>query len=145
MKRKSPALATDIIIEYEEGGKSGLVLIERKFFPYGIAIPGGHAEFGLSLKDNAIKEALEETGLDVRIRKLFNEYSNPKRDPRTHVVSIVYIGEGNGKIKAGDDAKSARFYPFEEIFSLLGKDVFAFDHKGILSDYLQHKNIRGGD
>ncbi|MCA9478428.1 MAG: NUDIX hydrolase, partial [Nanoarchaeota archaeon] len=61
---ETPKIATGIIIEYE----GGVVLIDRKFPPYGLAIPGGFHELGLSLEANAIKEGKEETGLDVLIQ-----------------------------------------------------------------------------
>ena len=67
MRPNCPLMATDIIIEYNDGKKEGIVLIERKYPPYGRALPGGHWEEGLTLGQNAAKEAIEETGLEVRI------------------------------------------------------------------------------
>ncbi|MFH1174412.1 MAG: NUDIX hydrolase [archaeon] len=138
MNYKNPLLATDIIIQYEQKEKSGIILIKRKNPPYGLAIPGGFAEYGLSLEDNARKEAKEETGLDIIIKKdqqPFLVCSNPERDPRTHVVSVVYVAKGKGFLRAGDDAKDAMLYSLDEIRAL-SPDAFAFDHYAILKAYL---------
>lgn len=135
---KNPIPATDIIIEYDKG----IVLIERKNPPYGIALPGGFAEFGISFGENAIKEAKEETNLDVIIENEeipFCIHSNPNRDPRTHIVNIVYIAKGYGILRAGDDAKKAYVYSLNEIKDLIKKNVLAFDHGKILTKYLNYR------
>jgi ADP-ribose pyrophosphatase YjhB (NUDIX family) len=139
---KSPNLATDIIVEYSDGKKEGIVLVTRKNPPYGLAIPGGFAEWGLSLEENAVKEAKEETGLDVIIEnpeKPFCVHSNPKRDPRGHVISVAYVAKGRGKLNAGDDAKTAGLYAIDEVIRLVKNDVLVFDHSRILTKYLAHR------
>ena len=68
----------------------GIVLIKRKNPPYGWAIPGGFVDYGENLEEAAIREAKEETNLDVRLIKQFHTYSDPKRDPRHHSISTVY-------------------------------------------------------
>ncbi len=139
-----PIPTTDIIIEYEQQGKAGIVLITRKNPPYGIAIPGGVAELGLTLEENAEKEAREETGLVVRLKNPQRPYvySSPTRDPRHHMISNTYIAVGSGTLCAGDDAASANLYTPEEVRSLLGKGLFAFDHEDILRDYLSRGDAR---
>jgi len=142
---RSPYPTTDIIIRYkqvdEEGkGKEGIVLIERKNPPYGLAIPGGFLEYGLSLEENARKEAREETGLEIILRDGTHPYcvrSDPSRDPRFHAISIVYLVEGYGRLKAGDDALEARVYSMLEVESLVRDNKLAFDHGDILKEYLQ--------
>jgi ADP-ribose pyrophosphatase YjhB (NUDIX family) len=143
---RNPIPTTDIIIQYNDGKKQGIVLITRKNPPYGLALPGGFAEYGISLEDNAKKEAIEETGLDIDI--LYpNEptvYSSPDRDPRGHMISHTYIAEGKGKLRAGDDAKTAVLYSIQELEDMLDKDKFAFDHEDIIKDYLYgHIGFRG--
>jgi len=91
----------DIIIEIES---KGVVLIKRKNPPYGWAIPGGFVDYGESLEEAAVREAKEETNLNVKLVKQFHTYSNPKRDPRHHSISTVYIAKTKGKPKAKDDA-----------------------------------------
>jgi len=123
---KNPYPASDIIITKN----NGIVLIHRKNFPFGWAIPGGFIDYGESAETAAIREAKEETGLDVRNLKLFGVFSKPGRDPRFHTISIVFTADGKGKIKAGDDACKAKiFYK-----NALPEDI-AFDHKKILAQF----------
>lgn len=137
---KFPLIATDIIIEYNDGIKDGIVLIQRKYHPLGLAIPGGHAEYGLTLEENAIKESLEETGLEVKIKNPEHPlcvFSLSTRDPRGHIISVTYIATGKGILKAGDDAKEAKLYSLEEVKAL--KNSLVFDHSRIIDEYLRYK------
>jgi ADP-ribose pyrophosphatase YjhB (NUDIX family) len=97
----NPIPTVDIIIEIKS---KGIVLIKRKNPPHGWAIPGGFVDYGESLEEAAMREVKEETNLDVRLIRQFHTYSDPKRDPRHHSISTVYIAEGKGKPKAKDDA-----------------------------------------
>ena len=154
---KNPIPTTDIIIEYveeenlkeekesEEKRKreTKIVLIERKNHPRGLALPGGFAEWGITLDENAKKEAREETGLHVEIdnpQVPFCIRSDPKRDPRGHMTSVVFVAKGSGVIKAGDDAKEAKLYSLQEVRKLLDEKKLVFDHGDILEQYLKHKN-----
>lgn len=132
---KNPVPTVDIIIEIDSNKSRScedrqIVLIYRKNPPYGWAIPGGFVDYGETLEEAAVREALEETSIRVMLVKQFHTYSDPKRDPRQHTISTVYIARAEGKPKAGDDAGDAR------IFSLnsLPPDM-AFDHADILNDY----------
>ena len=54
--------------------------------------------------------------------------SDPKRDPRKHIVSLVYLVEvdENAVPKGGDDAKEATFYDLREILKKkeeINKDI----------------------
>jgi len=122
----TPCVTVDIIIEYEDG----IILIERKYEPYGWALPGGFVDIGESLEQAAVREALEETSLHVELRELLYVYGKPSRDRRGHTVSVVYIAEGKGHLKAADDAKGARVFSSENL-----PDRLAFDHKEIIADY----------
>lgn len=145
-EERQPYYATDIIIEYNDGCKEGIVLITRKNKPHGLALPGGFTIYGLTLEENAQKEAKEETGLETVIKTPehpLTVHSNPLRDPRAHVVSITYIAGGKGILRAGDDAKTAALYSLPEVIGLLGKKKFAFpDHERIIVKYLQEKGVR---
>src|SRR3989338_5140826 len=93
-RSKRPLVATDIVIEYNDGIKDGIILITRKNFPPGLALPGGFAEYGLTLEENAQKEALEETGLEIKVKNPEHPLcikSQPHRDPRRHVISVTYV------------------------------------------------------
>ena len=128
MGYKHPVPAVDLIIEIE--GK-GLVLIERRNPPPGWALPGGFVEVGETLEQAAIREAKEETCLDVELLGQFHTYSDPNRDPRMHCISTVFVARAKGTPRAEDDAKSCALYPKDQL-----PEVMAFDHRKILEDYL---------
>ena len=141
---RNPIPTTDIIIEYSNGEKEGIVLITRKNPPYGIAIPGGFAEYGISLEENAVKEAREETGLEIILEspeRPLCVHSSPERDPRKHILSIAYVARGYGRLMAGDDAASARLYSIDEVVELVKNDALAFDHGRILEKYFAHRGV----
>ena len=123
-----PLIAADMIAEV--GNK--VVLIARKNFPPGWAIPGGFVDLDESVEDAAIREAREETSLDVEIRAMLGVYSRPGRDPRGSTVSVVYVGRGKGTPEAKDDAKEIGLFDPRKPPSPL-----AFDHAEILADYVR--------
>jgi len=129
--RKNPLPTVDIIIEVEDK----IVLIYRKNYPFGWAIPGGFVDYGETLESAAIREAKEETNLDIELLYLLGCYSDPKRDPRFHTITTVFVAKGKGELKAKDDAKLAKLFKIEEI----PWDDLAFDHAKILKDYLKRK------
>ncbi|HIK37317.1 MAG: NUDIX hydrolase [Geminocystis sp.] len=131
---KNPVPTVDIIIEMGDKGEEGIVLIERKNPPIGWAIPGGFVDYGETVEAAAIREAKEETGLDVTLKDLLYVYSDPKRDPRQHTVSIVFIASGKGRLQAADDAINAAIFPLNQLPSPL-----CFDHELILRDYLGYR------
>ena len=98
--QNGPFSTVDAIIEIN----GGIVLIERKNPPFGWALPGGFVDYGESLEDAVVREAKEETSLDISGVKQFHTYSDPKRDPRFHTIGTVYIAQAEGKPQAGDDA-----------------------------------------
>src|SRR5271157_2218056 len=116
---RNPLPTVDIIIKWQDG----VVLIKRKNPPYGWAIPGGFVDYGESLEAAAVREAKEETGLDVRLVRQFHTYSAPERDARFHTISTVYIADGDGELKAGDDAKEAGIFDKNTL-----PENIAFDH-----------------
>jgi 8-oxo-dGTP diphosphatase len=128
---RNPLLTVDIIIEMEEGG---VVLIKRKNPPHGWALPGGFVDYGESLETAAVREAKEETSLDVRLIEQFYTYSDPGRDPRHHTVSTVFIAKGEGLPRGADDAEAAQIF-FENQLP----DPIVFDHPKILSDYFRFR------
>jgi 8-oxo-dGTP diphosphatase len=123
----NPIPTVDIIIEQEEG----IVLIERKNAPHGWAIPGGFVDYGERLEEAAVREAAEETGLDVQLVFQLGTYSDPGRDPRFHTISTVFIATAEGRPRAGDDAIKAAVVRPDALPAEL-----VFDHARILRDYL---------
>ncbi len=120
-------LAVDVVIRTP----NGVVLIKRKNEPYKgkWAIPGGFVRYGERVEDAAAREVNEETGLRVKLGKLVGVYSDPKRDPRGHVVSVCFLAErAGGRLKASSDAQDTKIFkhiPWREL---------AFDHARILKD-----------
>ncbi len=131
---KTPFLAVDGIIKIfdQEENFKGIVLIERKNPPLGLALPGGFVDVGEKVEDALKREMKEETILDVEILRMLNVYSDPSRDPRFHTVSCVFVCKAYGEPKGCDDAKEAKIYKLEDI----PFDRLVFDHKKILSDFL---------
>lgn len=140
----TPAIAVDIIIELVDRPNRPIVLIERRYEPFGWALPGGFVDVGERLEDAAVREAREETCLEVQLLALLGCYSDPGRDPRGHTVSPVYIAEARGEPRAADDARNVQVFQPDELPSL------AFDHDLILSDYREYRAsgratpLRGG-
>ncbi|MBN1869108.1 MAG: macro domain-containing protein [Candidatus Omnitrophica bacterium] len=128
-----PYVTVDIIIECKEG----VVLIERSNPPYGWALPGGFIAYGESLEEAAIREAKEETNLDLINLRQFHTYSDPGRDPRFHTISTVFVAEGQGVPISGDDAKNLKIVRYEDLTEL----DYAFDHKRIIKEYLIERNF----
>lgn len=129
----TPLLAADVIIELTDAGRD-IVLVERKFPPYGWALPGGFVEIGETVEGAAVREALEETGLQVALECLLGCYSDPRRDPRGHTVSLVFVAAAAGSPRARDDAKNVRAV---DPFAFAGP--LAFDHARILADYRRYR------
>lgn len=126
----TPLLAADIIIELADRPERPIVLIERKYPPYGWALPGGFVDVGERLEQAAMREAWEETGLRVTLTALLGCYSAPSRDPRGHTVSAVYVAEARGEAAARDDAERVAIHVLDDLPVPL-----AFDHALILADY----------
>jgi 8-oxo-dGTP diphosphatase len=123
---KTPFLTVDALILYE--GK--LVMIRRLNPPFEneFALPGGFVEVGETVEAATVREAKEETGLDIELIKLLGVYSEPSRDPRGHTVTVCFLAKGLGKLKAGSDAKDIRLFGLNEIPKL------AFDHNIIVEN-----------
>lgn len=130
-KYSNPLLTVDIIVELAAGT---IVLIERKNPPHGWALPGGFVDYGESIEHAAIREAEEEISLNVTLTEQFYTYSDPRRDPRHHTVSTVFIATAVGVARAADDAKTVRTFRENNLPAPL-----AFDHAQILRDYFTFK------
>lgn len=133
-KPVTPLLAADALIELVNEPGKPIVLIERLNEPYGWAIPGGFVDVGETLETAAVREAKEETSLDVQLICLLGLYSNPARDPRGHTVTAVYVAQSTGTPLAADDAKSVSLFRPDQLPSPL-----AFDHDMVLADYLRYR------
>lgn len=135
MTHRNPVPTVDIIIELSDRPQRPIVLIERKNPPHGWAIPGGFVDYGESIEMAARREALEETSLEIDLVEQFHVYSDPKRDPRQHTISVVFIATATGEPKAADDAKAVGVFELWEI-----PENLCFDHDQILKDYWMYRN-----
>jgi len=130
---KNPTPTVDVLIELA-GKPNTLVFIERNNAPLGFALPGGFVDEGEFVADAAVREAKEETGLDVELVELFHVYSDPSRDPRKHTVSTVFIGRARGEPTGGDDAARCVVCAPDAVPATL-----VFDHAVIVGDYVEYK------
>ena len=127
---RNPKPTVDVVIRL---AGDRIVLIRRRNPPLGWALPGGFVDEGEPLDRAAVREAKEETGLDVRLEEQFFTYSDPSRDPRQHTISTVFLGRADGEPEGSDDAAEARAFRREE----LPQDL-VFDHGVILADVLRY-------
>jgi 8-oxo-dGTP diphosphatase len=134
---RTPELSVDVVIELTDRPGRPIVLIRRAHPPAGYALPGGFVDLGETVEQAAVREAREETGLEVRLGALVGVYSDPARDPRGHTVSVVYRATADGDPAAGDDAAQVLVTDPESAPPL------AFDHDRILADYLKLRRSGG--
>ncbi len=127
----------DLVIELVDRPERPIVIIRRGHPPQGHALPGGFVEIGESVEYAALREAREETGLDVTLGDLLGVYSDPARDKRGHTVSVVYVATAVGDPVAGDDAAGIVVIDPESAPPLL------FDHDQMLRDYLARRRAAG--
>ncbi len=107
-------------------------MIKRKNPPFGWALPGGFVDYGESLEEAAIREAKEETSLEITLTSQLRTYSNPKRDSRKHTITTVFIANAKGEPVAADDASEIGIFNKDKI-----PQPLAFDHDDILRDYFR--------
>jgi 8-oxo-dGTP diphosphatase len=130
---KIPSLTADIFIFDDD---FNFILIKRKNNPYKDywALPGGFVEYGESVENAAIREAKEETSIDVELIDLVNVYSDPNRDPRGHTVTVAYTAKGDMSTKkADDDASDIAIFSYQKLDEI----NIAFDHEKIIKDCLK--------
>ena len=130
------AVAVDLIVVRSDSDElREILLIERGREPFkgSWALPGGFLEEHETLEEGAARELKEETGVAVGLDQLFQlkAYSQPNRDPRTRVISVVFLAkvqEGT-KAAADDDAADAKWFQLDDLPAL------AFDHSTIIADW----------
>jgi 8-oxo-dGTP diphosphatase len=141
-QHRNPIPTVDVIVEQN----SRILMIRRKNDPYKgcLALPGGFVDEGERIEDAARREANEETSLNIHLVDILGVYSDPKRDPRGHLISTTFVGivpTDNLSVEASaqDDASEVEWIKLEAI----DKSNIAFDHKKILFDYKVWKETGG--
>ncbi len=125
---KTPALVTDCVVF---DARNRVLLVRRKNPPFkgAHALRGGFVDIGETVEEGCRRELMEETGVKAGRLHLVGVYSDPRRDPRGHTCSVVFLTRVSGTTpKAGDDAEAADWI---EDWSRLD---LAFDHANILAD-----------
>jgi 8-oxo-dGTP diphosphatase len=125
---ETPKLMVDVVIPSERG----VVLVRRGSEPFEgkWALPGGFVEVGETVRQAAVREAAEETGLAVEVSRLVGVYSEPDRDPRGHNVSVAFLARVlSGQMQAASDAAEV------DVLDPASVEL-AFDHERIVSDAL---------
>lgn len=138
-RKKVPRITVDAWIQ---DAKGRLLLIRRGRPPFTgrWGLPGGFLEWNETTEACCARETEEETGLVVEVGELLGVYSDPRRDPRGHNVTVLYeaIPE-SGKAKGGDDAAEARWFTGRELEGL----EFAFDHGEIVRELWARRGPSG--
>lgn len=130
---RNPTPTVDVIVEWKD---EGVLLIERRNEPLGWALPGGFLDEGETAEAGAVREAKEETTLDVELVEQFLVYSDPRRDPRKHTLSVVFIARASGgEPRAEDDAVDIRAFKRGAL-----PETICFDHARILEDYFKYRD-----
>jgi len=134
-EHKNPVPTVDVILQKD----SNILLVKRKKDPFKdhLALPGGFVNVGEKVEDAVKREAVEETSLEIEPIDILGVYSDPGRDPRGHILSIVFVGTIlSGEPKAGDDSQDVEWVNLGE----LEKKKLAFDHSRIITDYREWRN-----
>lgn len=134
-KYPHPAVTTDcVVFGYDANDGLSVLLIRRGIDPFKDcwALPGGFVRIDEEVRDSALRELNEETGLHLSDKSELKElgcYSGVNRDPRERVITIAFYHlVRKSEVKGGDDAKEARWFPVDNL------PAFPFDHKEIVED-----------
>jgi len=134
-KYPRPALTVDAIVFVNDENGTSVLLIERGIEPYKgkWALPGGFVNIDELLETACKRELKEETGLEVKSMEQFKTYDAINRDPRHRTISVVYSTEisQKAKVKGGDDAAHAKWFPVNNLPDM------AFDHQQVLKDFFK--------
>jgi 8-oxo-dGTP diphosphatase len=129
-----PSVTADVVLIAKPNADAHVLLVQRAFEPFegSWALPGGFVDDHEDLADTAARELFEETGVKSIALKQIGAFGKPGRDPRGHTITIGFCGVVNEKsqLRAGDDAKQARWFPIKQLPTL------AFDHDEILETAL---------
>lgn len=142
-KYDRPSVTVDVQFFTVKDGKLQILLVKRASWPFAgyWALPGGFVNMTEDLETAAAREIYEEVGVkDLFLEQLYT-FGDPKRDPRTRVITVSYFAlapETEIKKLQKDEVKEARYFPVDKLPKL------AFDHKKIVEFGIQRlKNKLG--
>lgn len=130
-KFERPSVTVDVLFFTVKDGKLQVLLIKRAAWPFEgyWALPGGFVNMTENLETAAAREIYEECGVkDLFLEQLFT-FGDPKRDPRTRVITVAYFALApSTEIKKiqKEEVKEAKYFPIGDLPKL------AFDHKKIV-------------
>lgn len=141
-KPRNPIPTVTIIIK-DNSESNNILLIRRAREPFKdhLSLPGGFVNYGERVEDAVKREAEEELTVKVEPIDILGVYSDPRRDPRGHIMSVTFVAritEGSN-IKAKDDAADYEWVDSSGIENI----HLAFDHRQMLSDYRTYQS-KGG-
>ncbi len=145
------AVTVDILVFAPSEHGPALLCVERAYAPFQgcWALPGGFVDPGEDLPDAAVRELLEETGMDLTTDELVQlaAFGTPGRDPRGQTITVAFMAllPEEPEVQAGDDAAKAKFWPVEGLLGGHGPITMAFDHQDILISAIDRLNSLGID
>ena len=134
LRSRGPIIASDAIVC---NAKKEILLTKRNIEPFRgkWVLPGGHVKYGETIENALQREVEEETGYKVMIEKLHGVYSNPKRDPRYHIICICFICKiVSGDAKINFEVEEIKFFSLKSLPRKMG-----FDHRKIIQDFINNK------
>ena len=132
-----------IVFGYEPKEGLSVLLVKRKYPPFKghWAMPGGFVKEKENLEQAVERELEEETGVKLNYLEQLYSFGNPKRDPRSRIVTIAYYGlvrSSKFELFAATDADDAKWFHLDELPKL------AFDHQTILDYALERLRNKVG-
>ena len=126
--KKKPILTTDGLITRE----NKILMVKRDIEPFKKfwVLPGGHVDYNEEVEQAIKREVKEELAINTKIKNLIGVYSDPKRDPRYHSVSVAYeLKRQGGEISLNEEASAYDFFHMDNLPRKVG-----FDHRKIIKD-----------
>lgn len=136
-----PSVTADAALFALCEGELSVLLIQRKHPPFEgqWALPGGFVDIDEDLRDAAVRELEEETGVKPSHLEQFGAFGDPERDPRGRVITVAYLSllpSDPLPPQGADDAADARWWPVRD------PPALAFDHAHVLDRALAHLKRR---
>jgi 8-oxo-dGTP diphosphatase len=134
---RTPSVTADAaVLRHKTDGSHDILMITRGGEPFVgfLAFPGGFCDYNEDPVTSCIRELKEECSVEGSHPRLVTVAGHPDRDPRRHVVTILYRVDiaAEAEVKAADDAANAKFYPLQEVIS--DPSRIAFDHHNMLKE-----------